>query len=304
VPDDRLLHPRLGHSEKVFKLTDLEFRVWIQYHLTADDCGVMRASAMTLQAANERLAERPKKLIEKCLDRLVAIGLLHRFEHQGRQYVCQLDWQDWQKVRYPRASINPQPDTTLLSQCSEKTRQLFKIHAEAYRKDSGKVSETDPSPARVGGRERHTLTATANADASDRARAVDPPTRTGIGVMAGMLPRDHLRHGVCGRVCLHETQFEQFVRKFGATPDVAVTAVKAWAASVLEAWDKPPLLNRPIQGNNFQWWDARWEEWQGRPSTEKGASQVPSGNAFEWNCPHEPRCRNRTACAVVSARPA
>jgi len=87
----------------------------------------------------------------------------------------------------------------------------------------------------------------------------------GGGALAGLYPRDHLRHAVCGRVCLQDSQFQQLVRKFGGLSDAAEQAVRAWAEALLAAWDLPPLIQQPIQGTTFQWWDARWEEWQGRP---------------------------------------
>lgn len=125
MPDDRFLHPRLGHSDKVNLLTDLEFRVWTQYLLSADDGGIMRKSGLTLQSDNDALARRPLKVIEKALHGLVLVGLLLEFEHQGRRYVCDPRWQDFQRVQWPRESHQPLPPEAVIAQMSEKTRDLL-----------------------------------------------------------------------------------------------------------------------------------------------------------------------------------
>lgn len=168
MPADRFIHPRLGHSEKVTMLTDLDFRVWVQYILSADDFGVMRRSPVTLQAANDHLLNRPKKAVDRCLDALVKSGLLLAFDHQGRAYVCQWDWQYWQKVDYPRPTLEPKPQDSILEQCCPLTRKLFTKHpggtANKKPKDSQTFSENSEESSRqipdyAGGRAREEATA-------------------------------------------------------------------------------------------------------------------------------------------------
>jgi hypothetical protein len=146
VPADRLLHPRLGHSDKVSGLSDLEYRVWTVYLFTADDFGVMRASAVTLQAADDSLLGRPTKTIQRALERLIAVGLLSAFDDQGRRYVCQLNWQSWQHVQYPRETLNPRPPEGALAEMDEPTQLLFSVwnansKAPKPRKCSGSIPE-------------------------------------------------------------------------------------------------------------------------------------------------------------------
>jgi hypothetical protein len=132
MPVDRLLHPRLGHSEKVNLLTDLEYRVWTQMILSADDFGVLRASAVTLQADSDHLANRPLKIVQRCIDAVVKRELFATFTHQGRVYAYQPDWQKYQKIEYPRATNNPAP--TDFAKCDEATAALFAKHPGGNRK--------------------------------------------------------------------------------------------------------------------------------------------------------------------------
>jgi hypothetical protein len=94
------------------------------------------------------------------------------------------------------------------------------------------------------------------------------------GVMAGMLPRDHLNHAECGRVCLHKTQFQRFVAKFGGESVAAEAAISTWARGVLDEWNRPPKSEQPIGGNDFQFWDARWDEWHGPAAKADGGDDA------------------------------
>lgn len=175
MPADRLLHPRLGHSEKVSGLTDFEFRVWVQYQLSADDYGVMRASAVTLQADNDALHAKKPAVVQRALDRLVAIELLSAFDHQGRHYVFQYDWQDWQHVGYPRATVNPPIPSEQFDKCSPKTQQLFARHPSNHSSTIPETFAEDLPPSRA----RETATAngkrqTAMATAVPNARSKRP----------------------------------------------------------------------------------------------------------------------------------
>lgn len=162
MPDDRFFHKKLGHSEKVCSLTDFEFRVWSQYELSADDYGVMRFAAAPLQADNDALDKRPAKQVQRAFEVVVEVGLLFLFEHQGRPYVYQFDWQDWQKIRHPRAAIHPCPPTIALARCTPDTVDLFRSHPgcppEVLSEDFGSFSGVSLTPARACGRERLTAT--------------------------------------------------------------------------------------------------------------------------------------------------
>lgn len=178
MPADRFIHPRAGHSNKVTLLTDLEYRVWTQYLLSADDFGVMRAVPLAFQNDNDHLANRPAKLLQRCIDALVKAGLLRTFAHQGKPFIYQHDWQKWQKVEFPRVTNHPAPED--LSLCDESTRALFAKHPGGQRKDrrrsedvpnvSQASAEGDP-PTRAGTRE----TATANGSGSGERPAAQAP---------------------------------------------------------------------------------------------------------------------------------
>lgn len=136
MPEDRLFHPRMGHSFKVSALNDFEFRVWLQYILCADDFGVMPMSPAIIRGANLALAAHPDESIRTALTTLVAAALVTKFTHQQYDYLCDPSWQDFQKIAYPRRTYYPSPPPGTLAMFSIKTRRLFKKHSANISKSS------------------------------------------------------------------------------------------------------------------------------------------------------------------------
>jgi hypothetical protein len=203
----------IGHGERINKLSDFEFIVWAAYQLSADDFGVLRLSAVTLQADHDRLSTKSTAKIERALLAGVKIGLLATFEHQRRRYVCQLDWQDWQKVRYPSKTSNPLPPLEILQKCSAETQELFSRHV----KTSPQIGE-NVSTKSIGitGPEVDLPHANANAHANENdhanALATRPFKATGQPPMALGLRRLRvwrwMLEDLIGRLGVHAATFD------------------------------------------------------------------------------------------------
>lgn len=147
MPDDRFFHKRAGHSAKVNQLTDFEELIWRYYVLSADDFGVMRFTAAQIRTDHERAERRSDKLIQRALERCHAVGLVYTFEHQDRVYCYSRNWQQFQKVLYPRTTLLPCPPAEELAACDESTRHHFLAHPGgkeglSHRRRLESISET------------------------------------------------------------------------------------------------------------------------------------------------------------------
>lgn len=253
MPADRFLHPRAGRSRKITLLTDLEYRVWTQYLLSADDFGVMRGTSLVLQNDNLHLANRPAKLVKRCLDVLVKSGLVKQFEHQEQPYIFQPDWQLWQKVEYPRATVNPHPTGTDLEACDETTRALFAKHPGGQRKDRRR-SEDPPSD-------------------SERASQIAPPVR------AESIPPT--RAGACETATAKANGIGQRLTANGHQPIIARRRLDA-------AWEGPKVyvpqrvhtdflaLRNGDESSLLAWYEVVSNEWVtgSRKAYEPGSDMI------------------------------
>lgn len=184
MPDDRMIHRRMLRGDRIAALTDFERGIWLAYQLIADDFGVMRLSAVDIQKA-VWLEKKPRKSVQRGFEAVVAAGLMHTFTDGERIQVYQRDWNTWQKVRHPRATIEPCPPVEELRKCDATTQALFKQHArcpaEFIRENSGKVSEIVPQDSGLT-RGRALAEANGNGNGSERGLGKTIPERAGAFV--------------------------------------------------------------------------------------------------------------------------
>lgn len=167
MSDARIIHKKASGGERVCLLNHLEHRVWVQYVLSSDDYGVMRYSVSGIRHDNPRLEEEPLKKVEAALRRVVDVELVRVFDHQGKLFLWQPDWNDWQQVKYPRLSVNPAPSSVeIAANATKTTRELFEKHPQFTNKRFLENEETFSSLACAGGRETLTLTQTPTSEES------------------------------------------------------------------------------------------------------------------------------------------
>lgn len=259
----RLFHKRGSNGERTVKLSDLEHRVWFQYVMSADDYGVMRASASVLRADNRRLELEPLKRLEKAMEAVVDSSLVLTFTHQGTLYWWQADWQDFQQVQYPKDTILPAPPADVLSAATPLTRELFSVHhlpsqerkdaLQAFRKNRKKPSgnkSTDSFQEENkivrASRETHTQTQTQTPPGfgswEEIPISTEPPAWGRGPRRADPALRDldyHRRNcpvnppwaaSACeAGICLPKYLWPQLERRVGMAPDVLRAFVEAWA---------------------------------------------------------------------------
>lgn len=219
----RLIHCVAATGERSSSLNHLQFRVWMQYQLSADDYGVCPADASKFRGDNPALREETDRKVQAAIEAVVKVGLVGAFMDGRLRYLYQPDWQDWQRIKWPTETTYPMPTAEVLAKCSPSTVELF-------RKRCDRTGEKLPS---------HACARDANANASANGVGEDPPQRTGLqtrgAFAANSLPRDHIRHSICGaqmRLCLSENVFGKFVAQYGGTESEANTAIQAWVNQI------------------------------------------------------------------------
>ncbi len=244
MPDDRLFHPRLLQSDKVDRLNDFERGVWFVSRLVCDDFGVFRFNANALQVA--RFLERKSPVtILKALGAVRDVGLLATFDHEGRVHAYQWDWQDWQKVNYPRGTLHPKPPAESLAICSASTQELFTKHpggwgrkkADPLPERSTPVSETLPE------RFENVLPKPLAVSQEPLAVSRTPaPRSSALSLHRG----GHQRHSWCSeRICVPDFTHDRLCRQRGGPLNEASMWLVDWYHRVVDRIGDAPIGDKP-----------------------------------------------------------
>jgi hypothetical protein len=231
--------------------------------MSADEFGVMRMSGLTLQEANDAFELRPAADLEACLRELVTVKLLNVFDHQHRAYLFQWDWQDWQKIVYPRKTLQPKPP---VAPCSRNTQWLLSHWPGGGNIKSWQAPETFthediadfPKPSEIVPKDLSVPLAVSRSSlaVSVSREPSPPPPRTSAPIFA---QSEHRNHACCGVVCLHSSLFSEFVRKsrHEADPD---TYVRDFFAAWNERYQHRDRAKDTIGEDQFDFWRKRWAE--------------------------------------------
>lgn len=279
MADSRILHRNMSGSARVSSLSHLEFRVWVEYVLWADDLGVMRASASVLKAHNTRLELEPLRRLEATMGQIESAHLVSVFVHQGQRFWWQHDWQDWQQIKYPRTSTNPLPPFPERAKASKKTEKLFRELEERLGKDSGNISEIIHSLAGAGARE--TLTLTPTLEPTQELTPTQPiafanPHGRPTNLINGSEQRQHGQHAWCSwpsrdGLCVPAFLHREFIGKLGRGS--AEMDLRGWYPSVVEG-----ISGVAVGEDAIKFWRNQFASWVGvatsAPTQGKGRATV------------------------------
>lgn len=242
MPTPRLLHANYRTGRKTRQLSKTDLIAWLAYQQSADDFGVCPASPLKLQGDDPWLEQESTGTVRKAIEKLIAVGLVLVFEENGSRYLYQADWQDWQRIRYPRNTSFPRIPDPELARCSEKTRALILTF---WGKRSNEKEQRDPDVP------------PADADAS-----ADPVNgRSGVPI-SGPRPYDRRHAGhlmqFCPFKCLSEEKTHEFAKDLprGQGDPLNFERVVAWAESVMRGWGDRPKT----EPTWYEFWQNRWAE--------------------------------------------
>lgn len=293
-----MTHRTEGHSAKLSALTDLEYRVWCQYRLSANDLGVMSDEPSQIQADNTSLRSRPFRTLRKALDRLIELTLVQRFAHQGQAYLFSPDWQDYQNVKWPRETFLPVPAGQAFASCSAETQKLIRAYLTAVAKRTQKRSETPvpiapvlDEPLEVLQSDSISLLPLARTGVREVAHAnaeVSGERERGPGRRAALMPPAPKNAAFAGKFVVPDFLDAEFDRKSGRPYEER----QAWYRALDAEW-----RDRTIGEDDLKFLRARFAEWVGT-TPSRGATPKPQPAYATWRdrCAHTPACSTPDQC--------
>ena len=112
---NRIIKDSIRTSKSVNSLTDFQFRVWLYLITYVDDYGRGSADAEILKGfVFPRRKSVTEAQIQRALDDLATIGMIHLYEVDGDSYFCFPNWDKHQRIQTKRSKY-PDPCESTVS---------------------------------------------------------------------------------------------------------------------------------------------------------------------------------------------
>lgn len=206
--------------------------------------------------------------------RYAALWEIHLVGYKMHDYLDHNDCRDEVLTRLEDAA-----DVAELRQLGNKERQR-KCRADRKMKIAASVTlpVTDVTRDVTRDRGRPTEAATETTTETDPQKPLEQVSEGGAPAaprprpLAPIHDASHRKHAVCGRVCLHASLFNDFVRR--RNHDDADQEIREWAAGVVDEWTTG-LFQTVEPGDSFDFWKARYaEKWPA--AAPVSSSKVPA----------------------------
>lgn len=104
------MKPEIHQDEAVGELSDSAFRLFIGLITQADDAGRLKGNPRLIGAQVWPYQPKAEEEVDEWLAELDRAGLILRYAHAGRPYICLPSWNEHQRVDNAGRSRIPEPD--------------------------------------------------------------------------------------------------------------------------------------------------------------------------------------------------
>ena len=132
----RTVKPEIHQDEAIGELTDAAFRLFIGLITQADDAGRLKGDPRLIGAQVWPYQPKKKAEVENWLDELDRAGLIRRYAHAGKPFICLPSWDEHQRVDNAGRSKIPPPEEADGS-LAESRREPPRTAAGSRTKDQG-----------------------------------------------------------------------------------------------------------------------------------------------------------------------
>ena len=152
---NRIIKDSIHNSEKINKLTDFQFRLWVSLITYVDDYGRGDARPAIIKGTCFPLRDRlTNRDIEAALTELAGTGCIGLYEVDGKSYLYFPNWESHQRVR-TKVSKCPEPPTDDASPQSAATRREMMLESRIQNPNPESESRIQ-NPKENGARARFT----------------------------------------------------------------------------------------------------------------------------------------------------